>query len=305
MTANDLNDQFGIADVVRFEAGPGGLLRGVVSGPQAEGVIYLHGSHVTHWAPRGQRPVLYISSRSKFEPGTPIRGGVPLIFPWFGPRSDGRQGPLHGFARVAEWTLESAGLRPDGAVELNLALAPGETSRSLGYDSFQLRFRAAFGSRLELELEVANHASTPLHFEDALHTYFSIADIHRVGITGLAGTTYVDKTDALARKQAGEVIRITRETDQVHLNTAAACEIDDPVWQRRIVVEKSGSSATVVWNPWIEKCRSLADMAPDDWQSMLCLETANALDNAVTLRAGAVHRTAATIRLQGEGGPSA
>lgn len=283
MTANDIQAQFGIPEVLRFEDTPAGLIRAMISGPQADATLYLQGAHLTAWTPRGQQPVLFTSSRSRFEPGIPIRGGVPIVFPWFGPREGG---PMHGFARVMEWSVESAGLRPDGAVELWLAQA-----------SLHLRFRVALGETLEMELEVSNPSNAPLRFESAFHTYFAVADIHAVSITGLENTTYIDKTDAAARKHSPDPISIARETDQVHLNTASTCEIHDGAGRRTIHVGKSGSNSTVVWNPWIEKNRSLADMAPEDYLRMLCIETANAMDNAVVLPAGGVHQMGATIRV--------
>src|SRR5690606_20141531 len=75
---------------VRFDQGNGGLTRIVVDTDEAEAHVYLHGAHVTHYQPRGgrqqQSPVLMLSNRSHFQTGKPIRGGVPVIFPWFGPR---------------------------------------------------------------------------------------------------------------------------------------------------------------------------------------------------------------------------
>lgn len=298
MTAAEFQTRFGIANVLRFEDMPSGLIRAVISGPQAGATVYLHGAHITSWTPRAQQPVLFTSSRSHFEKGTPIRGGAPIVFPWFGPRADGVPGPLHGFARIVEWSLESARLRSDGAVELSLALAPNEVSRALGYHSFQLRFHVVLGAALEMELEVHNRLATPFRFEEAFHTYFAVGDARRVCVTGLEDTTYVDKTAASTRKQSPRPICIAQETDQVHLNTTSTCEIHDPVWRRTIVVEKMGSDTTVVWNPWIDKNRTIADMAPDDWQGMLCLETANALDNAVVLPVGDVHTMRTTVRIK-------
>jgi glucose-6-phosphate 1-epimerase len=94
----------------------------------------------------------------------------------------------------------------------------------------------------------------PCSLEEALHTYFVTGDIHQVTVTSLDGTTYIDKADGFRRKQQGnEPISIAKETDQVHLSTSATCGINDPSWSRRIILEKSGSDSTVVWNPWIEK----------------------------------------------------
>lgn len=282
-------ERFGLGDILRTEETPGGLTRVAIAGPEADAAVYLQGAHIAEWTPRGQRPVLFTSSRSRFERGIPIRGGVPIAFPWFGPRADGVAGPLHGYARITEWKIESAQVRPDGAVELLFGMT--------GEEGFQLQFRAAFGTALEMELTVRNEAASALRFEEALHTYFAVSDVRQVSIDGLAGTTCIDKTAGGARRECSGPIRIAKETDQVHLNTDSRCDIVDPGANRTIVVEKSGSQTTVVWNPWIEKCKTLADMAPDEWTGMVCVETANALENAVVVPAGGVHRMQAVIRV--------
>jgi glucose-6-phosphate 1-epimerase len=293
-----VNHRFDIQNAIRFEAGSGGLMRAAVSTPAAEGELYLHGAHVTRWAPRGQKPVLFVSSNSLFAPGKAIRGGVPVIFPWFGPRSDGRPGPAHGFARTLEWSVEETRLRDDARVEVTLALAPNETTRALGYDEFHLRFRVTFGAELQMELEIRNDTQASLNCEEALHTYFAIGDIHQVTVSGLEGTTYIDKTDGFQRKTQGvEPMRIAQERDQVHLSTPGTCVIHDPAWNRRIVVKKSGSNSTVVWNPWIEKTKGMADMAPGDWKQMICVETGNVADNTLRLVPGESHRMTASIQL--------
>jgi glucose-6-phosphate 1-epimerase len=292
-------NQFNIPDALSFEDGPGGLIRAVISTPAAEADVYLQGAHVTHWTPRGQRPVLFVSPKSLFVPGKAIRGGVPVIFPWFGDRSDGKPGPAHGFARNSEWVIEGTNLRNDGCVEIKLALAPNEAARGLGYAGFHLRFRVTIGSELEMELETRNDAKEPLTVEEALHTYLAVADICQVFVSGLEGTAYIDKTDGFKRKKLGnDPLRITKETDQVHLSTKSTCVVHDPVWNRRIIVEKSGSDSTVVWNPWIDKTKGMSDMAPDDWKGMICVETANAADNAIHLPPGTSHKLTALIHVE-------
>jgi glucose-6-phosphate 1-epimerase len=291
--------QFDIPNALRFEDTPGGLVRGVISTPAAEADLYLQGAHVTHWTPRGQRPVLFVSPKSLFTPGKAIRGGVPIIFPWFGPRSDGKPGPSHGFARTLEWAMEGATLTNDGNVEITLALAPNEITKGFGYAGFHLRFRVTIGSELEMELETRNDAKEPLTYEQALHAYFAIADIRQASVSGLEGTTYIDKTDGFKRKKLGnEPVRIAKETDQVHLSTQATCVIHDPLWNRNIIVEKTGSDSTVIWNPWIDKTKGMSDMAPDGWQEMICVETANAADNAIHLPAGDSRKLKASIRVE-------
>lgn len=299
MLATKLTTQFEIPNALRFEDAPGGLVRAVISTPAAEAVVYLHGAHVAHWTPRGQRPVLFISSKSLFVPGKAIRGGVPVIFPWFGPRSDGQPGPMHGFARTTEWEVEGTRLLDDGKVEMALVLTPDDSTRGFGYNAFQLRFRVTVGSELRMQLEVRNNAKQPLTFEEALHSYFAVGDIHRASVSGLEGRTYIDKTDGFKRKELGNApLRIAKETDAVYPSTNATCVINDPVWNRRIIVEKTGSDTTVVWNPWIEKTKSMSDMAADDWKEMLCVETANAGENAVHLPPGESHKMTASIHVE-------
>jgi glucose-6-phosphate 1-epimerase len=149
-----------------------------------------------------------------------------------------------------------------------------------------------------MALEVSNQTQNQLTYEEALHTYFAVSDIRNVSVDGLEGTAYIDKTDNFSRKiQPGTPLQIAKETDQVHLNTTATCIVSDTESNRRIVIEKTGSNSTVVWNPWIAKTAGMADMGPDEWQRMICIETANAADNAITLAPGESHRLTATISL--------
>jgi len=296
--ASKLTEQFAIPNALRFEDSPGGLVRVAISTGDAEADLYLQGAHLTHWTRQEQRPILFVSPKSLFAPGKAIRGGVPIIFPWFGARGDGKPGPAHGFARSTEWTVEGTGLRDNGSVEITLALAPNEVTRSFFEPVFHLRFRVVVGSELEMELETRNDGTEPFTFEEALHTYLAVADVRQASISGLEDTIYIDKTDGFQRKMQGdEPVRIAKETDQVHLNTQSTCVVHDSVWGRRIMVEKSGSNSTVIWNPWIDKTAGMSDMDADSWLGMVCVETANAADNAIQLAPGAIHKLSATIRL--------
>jgi glucose-6-phosphate 1-epimerase len=149
-----------------------------------------------------------------------------------------------------------------------------------------------------MELETHNQSQSDLVFEEALHTYLWIGNIDQASVTGLEGTTFIDKTDGFKHKQQGTgPVRVAKETDQVHLNSKSTCVVHDDAWHRRITVEKSGSDSTVVWNPWVEKTAGMSDMAPADWREMICVETANAADNTVHLPAGGSHLLRAVIRV--------
>jgi D-hexose-6-phosphate mutarotase len=285
-----------IPGIAVFEPGEGDLPRLAIRSALAEAHIYLHGAHVTHFQPVGKAPVLFMSQRSLFAAGKPIRGGVPVIFPWFGPRAHHPESPAHGFARTAEWQIESLSEDGDGVVTATFELAADDHTRTLWPSDFKLSYRVVVGHTLTLTLEVENTSSEPITYEDALHTYFSVGDVRNTATIGLENAEYVDKTDNFQRKKLGtDPIRITSETDRVFENTRTACVVNDPGLNRKITVEKSGSQTTVVWNPWIAKAAAMADFGDDEWPRMLCIETANAGANTITLAPGKTHSTRAVI----------
>ncbi|MGD0651413.1 MAG: D-hexose-6-phosphate mutarotase [Verrucomicrobiia bacterium] len=286
-----------LPDTVRIEVGRGGLRRVVVDTALSDAEIYLLGAHVTHFRPRGQGPVLFMSGKSWFEPGKPIRGGVPICFPWFGPRQDGQPGPVHGFARLLEWELTSAETANDGAVEIGFRLVSNEATREQWDGDFEMDYRVRVGAALGLELRVRNTSSRPIRIEEALHTYLAVSDVRQVSIEGLAGTTYSDRVGTPRTVTEGAApIRITAETDRIYMDTRSTCFVHDPGWQRRLVVEKTGSDTTVVWNPWIAKAKAMPDFGDDEWPAMLCIETCNVREHAVTLASGQSHAMGAVIR---------
>jgi D-hexose-6-phosphate mutarotase len=285
-----------LPDSVRMEKGQGGLQRLVIHTAQADAEIYLHGAHVTQFQPKGQKPVLFMSAKSMFEPGKPLRGGVPICFPWFGARQNGQPGSPHGFARLMEWELISAEQSSEG-VEIHLRLVSSEATRALWAGEFVADYRVRIGTALGLELQVRNTGSQPLRIEEALHTYLAVNDVRQVSIEGLAGVSYFTAVGTPRTETEGAApIRITAETDRVYLNTQSACVAHDPGWQRRLLVEKTGSKATVVWNPWIAKAKAMPDFGDDEWPSMLCIETCNVRENAVTIAPGQSHAMSAIIR---------
>jgi glucose-6-phosphate 1-epimerase len=285
-----------LPDGVRLEKGQGGLQRLVIQIMQADAEIYLHGAHVTRFQPQGHEPVLFMSAKSVFEPGKPIRGGIPICFPWFGARQGGQPGSPHGFARLVEWELVSAEQTSD-IVEIHLRLVSNEATRALWAGEFEADYRVRVGTTLGLELQVRNTGAQPLRIEEALHTYLAVSDVRQVSIEGLAGASYFTAVGTPRTETEGAApIRITAETDRVYLNTQATCIARDPDWHRQLTVKKTGSNATVVWNPWIAKAKAMPDFGDDEWPFMLCIETCNVRENAVTIAPGQSHTMGANIR---------
>jgi D-hexose-6-phosphate mutarotase len=264
--------------------GNGGLkaVRIHAGGGSAE--IYTHGAHVTDFRKTSGPPLLFMSSRSEFLPDKPIRGGVPVIFPWFGPR-EGM--PMHGHARLDEWELSDSQVLDDGAVRVVFRLpAAGDA---------EVTYAVTVSETLCLEMSVTNRGATAMTFENCLHTYFQIGDIRQTGLRGLCGSRYRDQLTGGELAETAETLRFTGETDRIYQDRAPFLEIEDPEFGRIIRVRKSGSRSTVVWNPWIEKSRRMPDFGDDEYPHMLCVESGNVRGDAVVLAPGAASTLAVTI----------
>jgi D-hexose-6-phosphate mutarotase len=286
-------------DGVRLERGRGGLDRLRLEASEGEAHVFLHGGHVSHFQPKGERPVLWLSEASRFEIGKPIRGGVPVCFPWFGPKAGVPEAPMHGFARILPWALLGVTREPSGRLEATLELTGEAAARGGFQQELGLTLALSVGRSLGLTLAVHNGSAAAARFEEALHSYFAVSDVTQVRVHGLEGTPYLDKTEAMTRKPgaAGPAL-ISAETDRVYLDTTATVTIEDPGWKRRVVVAKTGSASTVLWNPWIAKARAMPDFGDDEWPRMLCVETANVGEQALTLATGATHVMTATLGVE-------
>lgn len=302
MTASDKLVRTTLPSSVRVEEGKGGLPRLAVQSRHGSSQIYFQGAHVAAWHPASATaPVLWISRDSYFAPGKPIRGGVPICFPWFGPHATDTAAPGHGFARLRDWTLVEAHEHPDGNVELALVLTSeeGEALPPQWPHAFRLIHRITIGPALTMSLEMHNPSEKEtVSYEQALHTYFAVQDVRHVTVTGLAGTDYLDKVTGFSRHNQGQdPVRFTGETDRIYLNTRATCVINDPGKRRAIAIRKTGSDATVVWNPWIDKARAMPDYGDDEWPEMVCVETCNVNVHKRTLGPGETHTMTATIEV--------
>ncbi len=285
-----------VPGIARFEPGLGGLTRLVVTTPLAEAHVYLQGAHVTHFQPVGATPVLFVSERSFFAEGKPIRGGVPICFPWFAARASQPTAPAHGFARTLPWEVESLSVDGDRTVLVILRLTATDETRALWPHDFVLRHHVSVGRHLEMMLEVENISAESFTFEEALHTYLAVGDVHEVAITGLENAAYLDKTEQLkAKVQDAGPLLFERETDRIYAGHRATCVLANPRAQLRITVEKSGSATTVIWNPWQAKAAAMKDFGEFEWTRMACIETANAGTDAITLAPAAKHAMRAII----------
>jgi glucose-6-phosphate 1-epimerase len=267
---------------VAFAKGQGGLPKIQVQTKWSHAEIYLHGAHVTHFQKQNEPPILWLSEKSRFDENVAIRGGIPVIFPWFG----GREGkPAHGFARVKAWSVEEITLAENGGIRISLRLP--DCAEAAEFPAFTLDYHITVADTLELELTVTNTSQEFLNFEECLHTYFTVGDIAKVSVTGLKGVAYLDKVGGSVEKtETGNAIIVASEVDRVYQDTAAAVEIRDEQLRRKIIVAKENSNSTVVWNPWIAKSKAMADFGDEEYHSMICVESGNVGKNKVMLEPG-------------------
>jgi glucose-6-phosphate 1-epimerase len=269
---------------VAIVAGNGSLTKIVVTTKISTAEIYLHGAHVTHFQKNGEPPLIFVSRKSYFVSGKPIRGGVPVILPWFGNR-DGE--PSHGFVRITEWQLVKTSAAPDGAVTLCFALPeiPGREA----WKNLRTEFIVTVSDKLMMELIAANEScDETLEIENCLHTYFHVGDIGAVSIDGLRGVHYLDNAaggNGELKTQNESPLRIAKETNRLYLDTTSAVEIRDENLGRAIRVEKSGSKSTVVWNPWTTQ-KLPDDFDPAEHKHMVCVESGNVKQNKISLAPG-------------------
>jgi D-hexose-6-phosphate mutarotase len=251
--------------------------------PWSTAEIYLAGAHVAGFQKNGEPPLLFMSAHSHFAAGEPLRGGVPICFPWFGPRAGQ---PAHGLARIRSWELAAAAVHDD-AVTVRLHLPPSALPPE--WSALRTEFIVTVAEQLTMELIATNESKQTMEIENCLHTYFRVSDIGQIALTGLRGAPFDDFAAGAAGARQVEndpVLRVTQEINRVYPGNIAAVEIRDEQWQRTIRVEKSHAESTVVWNPWTTQ-KMPDDFGPAEYRQMICVESGNVKQNKLSLAPGA------------------
>jgi glucose-6-phosphate 1-epimerase len=286
-----------IPDRVMLEANPlGGPVVRLRHGAQ-EALIALHGAQVLNWTDRGEG-LLWLSPAARIRDGKGIRGGIPVCWPWFADHPTDPGKPAHGFVRHRAWSL-AATSATTAAVSVTLRTATGDADRALWPHRAEAVLTVTLGDALTVALETRNTGEAAFPLTEALHTYFRVSDITNVAVTGLEGRAYLDKLDGFARKMQAGAITVAGEVDRIYLGDTSAITLNDAGAGRRLRIAGSGSRSAVVWNPWTAKTARLGDMgSPDAFRRMICIETANAGDDIVTLAPGETHVLGARYQIE-------
>lgn len=264
-----------------------------ISNKAAEAKIALQGAHLFHFQPKNCKPVLWVSESASFEKGKAIRGGIPVCWPWFGAHPTDSTLPNHGFARTSLWEHIKTEAINEDETKIILGLKSSEKSLRLWPYRFELTLEICIARELKVSLVTKNLDSEAFTITEALHTYLAIEDINTVYIDGLDNKCYYDKTDeSFDNRQEGRLC-FTQETDRIYQGITSTLDVHEH--DRTIRVRTEGSETVVVWNPG----KVLAERMPDlsDHTRMLCVESANALDDAPFVKPNESHRLTTIISI--------
>ncbi|CAF3268784.1 unnamed protein product [Rotaria socialis] len=235
--------------------------------------ILLYGAHVLSWTTNNKQ-ILFLSDKAIFAPGKAIRGGIPIVWPQFGP------GPLpqHGFARVKTWRLGKTNTNGDVSVELHLS--HDEDTLKIWPHKFNLTLTIRLKEKsFYQELTVHNEDNHTFEFTALFHTYFTVDDIKTTNICGLNNVTYADKVDGSKTKtDTNKILEFTGETDRVYNDggkNANPILINDCIQ----VIGSSTTSDIVVWNPWQEKAKASVDIGEHNFSKFVCIEVGHVHDS--------------------------
>ncbi|MEL6930257.1 MAG: D-hexose-6-phosphate mutarotase [Cyanobacteria bacterium J06600_6] len=299
MNIEQLNDDYGIADKVKFIEGEGGFPLIEVKNEQAEATISVYAGQVLSFKPVGQaEDIMFLSSKAYRQSGKAIKGGTPICWPWFGPDPEEKGRASHGFVRNRLWQVRDVVSTQDGGTKVTLGLADTEETRAIWDYSFDFAIAITVGKVLTLDLLTKNTGSTAFDLTQALHTYFKVGDINQVSVLGLENKEYLDKVDGGKQKTQTGNITFSTECDRIYLDVPSKLTVVDESLKRQIVVTAANSKTAIVWNPWADIAANMADLGDLDYQNFVCVETANAANEVITVAAGEQYQMSAQYSVE-------
>lgn len=299
MDIEELNSLYSHAGYVTFKEGPSGFPIALITTPHATAAITPYGAQLLSYTfASDTNDLLFLSEKAIFREGTPIRGGVPICWPWFGPDPQGLGRSDHGLARTRMWSVVSSDLLSDQECSVTFELTDTSETYALWAYRFRLTLTLTVGKALRMELTTHNLGDTVMELTQALHTYFAVGDITHTSITGLEGFTYSDKTDGGAEKKEENAIRIDAETDRIYPTDGGDIIIKDESFNRNIRIACEGSKTAVVWNPWSRVCEQKADLSREDYKKTVCIETANTGNEIINVQPQESHTIKAVYSLE-------
>lgn len=301
-TLEKLNKHFSFEDnnsQLIFKMGRGDIPVVEIKNELASAVISLQGAHVLSWIPAGENDVIWLSDDASFAIGKSVRGGIPICWPWFGAHETNNDFPAHGFARTVAWTVIATQQLNTGETQVTFKLDTKEleeNQQNMWAQATVAEYKITIGKKLNLELITSNNSKQVITIGQALHTYFNVDDVRNTTLSGLDGKDYLDKTASFNRKTQIGNVTVNTEVDRIYLDTPDTLVIDDS--KRKVIISKQGSLSTVVWNPWKEVANKMGDLGKDGYLKMLCVESANAAEDIVSIQPSETHTLHVTYEIE-------
>ncbi|NOI65362.1 D-hexose-6-phosphate mutarotase [Vibrio sp. 99-8-1] len=252
--------------------------------------ISLFGGQLLWFKPLKGEDVIWLGDEAVYDKSKPIRGGIPLCFPWFG-NSYNKQ--THGFARNKDWLLKTHQATSE-EVTICLELKEDDDTLALWPNRFHCNLHIMLSDSIKINLVTTNTDNKSWHYSGAIHSYFNIASIHESNVSGLGGTC-IDGTLGYIETSTDNTITINKETILVCLESEPTISIDDSKNDRTLSIKNDGHNAAVVWNPWVETTLKTDDMKNNDYLNMVCVESALYGDTSIHLQPGESHTLSTEI----------
>lgn len=265
-----LNSHHAIASHIQFELGAGQLPTAFINNAHARAAVSLLGGHLLSYA-NLQGQLLWVSELATYEVGKAIRGGVPVIWPWFGVHPSGRDLPAHGLVRSRMWDVVKTEALADGGTRMVLGISDSAETRTIWPHRFDLQATFDIGKTLTVALTATNTGARPFHWSGALHTYFAVANLAQTVVKGLDGVPFRDTVDHVDAVQNGD-IRFSNGATVDNVYHAAPADLLLHDASRSIHIASQNADATVVWNPG-ERVRK-GDLGEQAFEQFICVETA-------------------------------
>ncbi|GAA4497981.1 D-hexose-6-phosphate mutarotase [Pseudaeromonas paramecii] len=264
----------------------------VVDHPDYQAILALYGGHLIHYSNHGS-PLLWLSQSALLDGSRPIRGGVPLCWPWFGPSPErvGLGKPQHGFARTQLWTLDGISETAESTF-VHLCLSDNAASQALWPHAFELELTLEIGSELTMLLTTRNTGASPFVYSGALHTYFQSQAPEAVQIQGL-GNTYLDQLQQKRPTQEASFV-LDKPVDRIYTEPDSRIELDTGLARLQLLNHQADS--VVVWNPWQAGAAAMADFDDQGWQTMICVESAITAPDGIQVEPDEEHSLGFTLR---------
>ncbi|XP_012842738.1 PREDICTED: putative glucose-6-phosphate 1-epimerase [Erythranthe guttata] len=245
---------------------------------------------VVSWKNRKGEEMLFVSEKSVIKKDEPILGGIPVCFPRF--INNGNIENTFPSGLILDRSVPQSDYKPI------LAFILGSSNRDSLNWPHKFEFRIKYhlleeNGTLEMESRIENTDDKPFTFQFCYQNYLAASNIDNIQIGGLDKLEYLDYQNNKNRlTEQNDKIAFRSEVDRVYVDVPAGgnnrvINVVDHAERRIYTIERSGTSLPdiVVWNPWIEKAKTIGDMGDEEYKNMVCVGPAAVVD-PVTLNPG-------------------